>query len=115
MHCKNIKPFFDRCINKCKRVGTRIVVYKTSHYFGDNTVVQEGLYTLQKELEDYGSSSHLNLDWQRFDELCDQAKEMEKGQMIEFAQEVFRNRYNQISQSLGNIADDVYNETYKNN
>ena len=39
-------------------------------------------------------------------------KEMEKQQMIEFAQEVFRNRYNQIHQSLGNIADDIYNETY---
>ena len=36
----------------------------------------------------------------------------EKEQMIEFAQEVFRNRYNQITQSLGNIADDIYNETY---
>ena len=45
-------------------------------------------------------------------ELEEQAKEMEKEQMIEFAQEVFRNRYNQITQSLGNIADDIYNETY---
>jgi hypothetical protein len=45
-------------------------------------------------------------------ELYEQAKEMEKEQMIEFAQEVFRNRYNQITQSLGNIADDIYNENY---
>jgi len=44
-----------------------------------------------------------------------QAKEMEKEKMIEFAQEVFRNRYNQITQSLGNIADDIYNETYGSN
>ena len=36
----------------------------------------------------------------------------EKEQMIEFAQEVFRNRYNQITQSLGNIADEIYKETY---
>lgn len=42
----------------------------------------------------------------------EQAKKMEKEQMIEFAQEVFRNRYNQITQSLGNIADDIYNETF---
>ena len=42
-----------------------------------------------------------------------QAKAMEKEQMIEFAQDVFRNRYNQISQSLGNIADNIYNETYE--
>jgi hypothetical protein len=44
--------------------------------------------------------------------LIDQAKQMDKEQMIEFAQEVFRNRYNQIHQSLSNIADDIYNETY---
>ena len=41
-----------------------------------------------------------------------QAKQMEKEQMIEFAQEVFRNRYNKIYESLGSIADDIYNETY---
>ena len=45
-------------------------------------------------------------------ELLEQSKTMEKEKMIEFAQEVFRNRYNQITQSLGNIADDIYNETY---
>ena len=46
-------------------------------------------------------------------QMFDQAREMEKEQMIEFAQEVFRNRYNQITQSLGNIADDIYKETYE--
>lgn len=45
--------------------------------------------------------------------LINQAKTMEKEQMIEFSQEVFRCRYNQIHQSLGSIADDIYNETYK--
>jgi hypothetical protein len=39
----------------------------------------------------------------------------EKERMIDFAQEVFRNRYNQIHQSLGSIADDIYNETFNNN
>ena len=48
-------------------------------------------------------------------ELLNKYKEMEKEQMIEFAQEVFRNRYNQITQSLGNIANDIYNETYGGN
>ena len=48
-------------------------------------------------------------------EKLDKAKAMEKEKMIEFAQEVFRNRYNQITQSLGNIADDIYNETYGGN
>ena len=46
---------------------------------------------------------------------ANEVKEMEKEQMIEFAQEVFRNRYNQIHESLGNIADDIYNETYGGN
>ena len=45
----------------------------------------------------------------------EQAQKMHKEEMIKFAQEVFRNRYNQIHQSLGNIADDIYNETYGGN
>lgn len=45
-------------------------------------------------------------------ELYEQAKEMEKEQMIEFAQQVFRNRYNQVYQSLSKLADDTYKETY---
>ena len=45
-------------------------------------------------------------------ELYEQAKEMEKEQMIEFAQQVFRNRYDQVYQSLSKLADDTYKETY---
>ena len=37
---------------------------------------------LKKELEEYGSPSHLSLDWETFDELIDQAKAMEKQQSI---------------------------------
>ena len=37
---------------------------------------------LKKELEEYGSHSHLSLDWETFDELIDQAKAMEKQQSI---------------------------------
>jgi hypothetical protein len=47
--------------------------------------------------------------------LFEQAKEMEKEQMIDFAKEVFNNRYNQIHNSLGSIADDIYNETFNTN
>jgi hypothetical protein len=36
---------------------------------------------LKKELEDYGSNFHLSLDWNTFDELCEQAKAMEKEQI----------------------------------
>ena len=53
-----------------------------------------------------------NIDTNDYLELKRQAKQMEKEQMIEFAQEVFRNRYNKIYESLGSIADDIYNETY---
>ena len=45
-------------------------------------------------------------------ELLEQFKVMEKERMMEFAQEVYRNRYNQIYNSLGNIAEDIYNEIY---
>ena len=54
----------------------------------------------------------ISIDVSDYMDLKSKAKAMEKEQMIEFAQEVFRNRYNQITQSLGNIADEIYNETY---
>ena len=66
--------------------------------------------------------AHSSLDYYEFkipmhifDLKFQETKEMEKVKMIEFAQEVFRNRYNQITQSLGNIADDIYNETFGGN
>jgi hypothetical protein len=46
---------------------------------------QTAVEWLKKELEDYGSNSHLSLDWTTFDELIKQAKEMEKQQQDEFA------------------------------
>ena len=46
-------------------------------------------------------------------EFCEeQAKEMEKQMMIEFAEQVFRNRYNEVYQSLTKVATDTFNETY---
>jgi hypothetical protein len=52
------------------------------------------------------------LEWNK---LLEQAKEMEKEQMIEFSEQVFRNRYNEVYQSLTKIATDTYNETYGGN
>jgi hypothetical protein len=43
-----------------------------------NETKQTPVDWFKQELEDYGSSSHLSLDWNTFDELCQQAKEMEK-------------------------------------
>jgi hypothetical protein len=42
---------------------------------------QTAVEWLKKELEDYGSNSHLSLDWNTFDELCEQAKAMEREQL----------------------------------
>jgi len=42
---------------------------------------QTAVKWLKKELEDYGSNSHLSLDWNTFDELCEQAKAMEEVQI----------------------------------
>jgi hypothetical protein len=44
---------------------------------------QTAVEWLKKELEDYGSNSHLSLGWNTFDELFEQAKEMEKQQIID--------------------------------
>jgi hypothetical protein len=42
---------------------------------------QTAVEWLKKQLEDYGSPSNLSLDWNTLDELCQQAKEMEKDQI----------------------------------
>ena len=52
------------------------------------------------------------LEWNK---LLEQAKEMEKEKMIEFSEQVFRNRYNEVYQSLTKVATDTYNETYGGN
>ena len=57
----------------------------------------------------------ISIDVSEYMELKTKAKAMHKEEMVEFSQEVFRNRYNQVYQSLGNIADDIYNETFENN
>jgi hypothetical protein len=43
---------------------------------------QTAVEWLKKELEDYGSNSHLSLDWNTFDELCEQANAMFEKQII---------------------------------
>jgi hypothetical protein len=47
-----------------------------------NNMKQTAVEWLKKELEDCGSNSHLSLDWNTFDELCEQAKQMEKEQIM---------------------------------
>jgi hypothetical protein len=42
----------------------------------------------------------------------EEALQMEREQKIEFAKEVFANRYNQVFESLDSVANETYNETY---
>jgi len=66
---------------------------------------------LKKQLEDYGSISHLTLDWNTFDELCEKAKEMEKEQSEKYANyvlELFKKDTNPMSFNL-------WNKTYGGN
>ena len=44
---------------------------------------QTAVEWLKKELETYGSSFQLQLSWELFDEIINQAKEMEKEQIID--------------------------------
>ena len=64
---------------------------------------------LKKELEEYGSSSHLSLDWETFDELVEQAKAMEREQMLKLISFV------RMHNKMGKSADDLLAEfeTYK--
>ena len=65
---------------------------------------------LKKELEDYGSSSHLNLDWPTFDELCEQAKQVEKEQIIKAYTEGLTP---QVYKTQESKAEEYYNETHE--
>ena len=44
---------------------------------------QTAVEWLKEQLEEYGSSSHLSLDWSTFDELVEQAKVMQREQIKE--------------------------------
>jgi hypothetical protein len=66
---------------------------------------QTAVEWFKKELEDYGSNSHLSLDWNTFDELCQQAKEMEKEQIMEA----------HYAPKYGCFSEDYYEQTYGGN
>jgi hypothetical protein len=69
------------------------------------TVVEQFAIVLYQKFKLEGNGKELN-------DLVEQAKEMEKERMIEFSEQVFRNRYNEVYQSLTKVATDTYNETY---
>jgi len=68
---------------------------------------QTAVEWLKNNLEQYGSSSRLDLDWKTLDELIEQAKAMEKQQI----EESFKN--GRLPVLFGSFkAEDYYNETY---
>ncbi|MFN5251338.1 MAG: hypothetical protein ACK5DE_09830 [Bacteroidota bacterium] len=68
---------------------------------------------IRKELEGYGSPSALNIDWETFDELIAQAKEMEKEQMIEFFMKGQNTYPSEYVLDNKQIAKQYYKETYE--
>lgn len=70
---------------------------------------QTAVEWLKKELEDYGSNSHLSLDWNTFDELCEQAKAMEREQITEAH---LHGLYCDIKMRGEAQAEQYYNEIY---
>jgi hypothetical protein len=66
---------------------------------------QTAVEWFKKELEDYGSNSHLSLDWNTFDELFQQAKEMEKEQIMEA----------HYAPKYGCFSEEYYEKTYGGN
>jgi hypothetical protein len=77
---------------------------------------QTAVEWLKKEFEDYGSSSHLNLDWTTFDELCEQAKAMEKEQHDKTAEEWWKEGAHYMEsggRAKWESFEQYYNETFK--
>ena len=73
---------------------------------------QTAVEWLKKELEDYGSNSHLSLDWNTFDELCEQAKAMEKEQIIDAHGSKLRKSGGVTNYKYWYNGEQYYNETY---
>ena len=91
-------------------------------------MAQSAIEWLKKELEDYGSNSHLSLDWNTFDELCEQAKQMEEDNIINAMNDIGKMNVKYANNTIASFtkiegelfmhddkqAIEYYNKTYKN-
>jgi hypothetical protein len=73
---------------------------------------------LVEQLECFGNKHELQMSWATLDELLEQAKEMEKQQMIDFGfdtycfiSDIMKVPFEQLSENRLN-AEQYYNETY---
>ena len=69
---------------------------------------QTAVEWLQKQLECFGNKHELQMSWATVDELLEQAKAMEKEQIIEAFNQSWHDRMNPYK-----TADKYYNETFK--
>ena len=71
---------------------------------------QTAVEWLGKELESYGDPEYCKLEWETLDPLIQQAKEMEKEQIINFAEDYQINESEKYPQKT---FEQYYNETFK--
>jgi hypothetical protein len=72
---------------------------------------QTAVEWLKKELEEYGSSSHLSLDWETFDKLVEQAKAMERSQIKDAQMDMFH-KLNDIQYGVAYLEKRDFAETF---
>lgn len=70
---------------------------------------QTAVEWLKLQLETYGDPQYCELTWKELDELCEQAKEMEREQMIKLIS--FVRMHNKMGKSANDLLEEF--ETYK--
>lgn len=77
---------------------------------------QTAVEWLKDQIECFGNKHELQMSWATLDELFDQAKQMEKEQIVDATVQVMMKQLNICSESgiiqLVNNAEHYYNETY---
>lgn len=70
---------------------------------------QSSVEWFKKELEDYGTSERLKIDWKTFDELFEQAKSMHKEEIVK----AYNHAYEEGWESNDWQPEQYYNETFQ--
>lgn len=73
---------------------------------------QTAVEWLKKELEEYGDPQYCELTWKELDELCEQAKAMEKEQILEFTRNAVRKILDEDRTNPFNL-EQYYNKIFK--
>jgi len=65
----------------------------TTKPLNQNKMKQTAVEWLGKELESYGDPQFCEIEWEQLDSLINQAKEMEKQQIFDFAAELYEDMF----------------------